>query len=220
VEFSYTHHGTQTIEYFWNKCKKAGNPNGLTEVAFKYPGMRPQTKETAILMLVDSIEAASRTIDPPDRGQFEIMVQRILFMKLQAGLLDDSGLSMRDLNTIVTRMADTLVNMHHHRIKYPWQATQAEQFGVPSRAVSDMPPAKGKDSSTASPAGKDEPEAEAPQQHTGERAIAVPRAEPDPAPSSVESANVRRLRAIDEGKSGPSVESVKSADGTAGRGQP
>lgn len=141
VEFSYTHHGTQTIEYFWNKCKKAGNPKGLTEAAFRYPGMRPQTKETAILMLVDSIEAASRTIEPPERAQFETMVQRILFTKLQAGLLDDSGLSMRDLNTIVTRMADTLVNMHHHRIKYPWQAKQAEQFGVPSKAVSEIPAA-------------------------------------------------------------------------------
>jgi hypothetical protein len=140
VEFSYTHHGNQTIEYFWNKCQKAGNPKNLPESAFKYPGMRPQTKETAILMLVDSIEAASRTIDPPDRTQFEIMIQKIFFTKLQSGLLDDSGLTMHDLNTIVTRMSDTLVNMNHHRIKYPWQAKQAEQFGVPSRAVSDPPP--------------------------------------------------------------------------------
>ncbi len=140
VEFSYTHHGKQTIEYFWNKCKQAGNPDGLEEKDFQYPGMTPQTKETAILMLVDSIEAASRTIDPPDRAQFEIMIQRIVFTKLQAGMLDDCGLKMNDLNVIVTRMADTLVNMNHHRIKYPWQAKQAEQFGVPSRAVSDRPP--------------------------------------------------------------------------------
>jgi hypothetical protein len=44
---------------------------------------------------------------------------------------------MSDLNILITRMADTLVNMHHHRIKYPWQAKQAEEFGVPSRAVND-----------------------------------------------------------------------------------
>ncbi len=140
VEFAYTHHGTQLVEFFWNRCKERGNPDGLTEEDFRYPGMKPQTKETAILMLVDSIEAASRTVDPPDRQQFETMIQRIVFTKLQSGQLDESGLSMEDLNVIVSRMADTLVNMHHHRIKYPWQAKQAEEFGVPSTAVSDMPP--------------------------------------------------------------------------------
>src|SRR5690606_33165640 len=97
--------------------------------------MKPQTKETGILMLVDSIEAASRTIDPPDRKQFEIMIQRIVFSKLSSGELDDCPLSMRELNIIVTRMADTLVSMHHHRIKYPWQVKQAAQFGVPPQAI-------------------------------------------------------------------------------------
>jgi hypothetical protein len=145
VEFSYTHHGTQVVEFFWNRCIERGNEDKRTEEDFRYPGMKPQTKETAILMLVDSIEAASRTIDPPDRQQFENMVQRIIFTKLQSGQLDESGLSMKDLNVIVTRMVDTLVNMHHHRIKYPWQAKEAEEFGVPSRAVSaPAPPIRSK----------------------------------------------------------------------------
>jgi membrane-associated HD superfamily phosphohydrolase len=65
VEFAYTHHGTQIVEYFWHKCQAQGNEKGLGEDYFRYPGMKPQTKETAILMLVDSIEAASRTIFPP-----------------------------------------------------------------------------------------------------------------------------------------------------------
>jgi len=121
VEFAYTHHGTQVVEYFWHKCLNAGNPKGLTEEHFRYPGMKPQTKETAILMLVDSIEAASRTIDPPEREKFEEMIQRIIFTKLRNGQLDESGLSVADLRTLVTRMSDTLVNMFHHRIRYPWQ---------------------------------------------------------------------------------------------------
>jgi len=83
--------------------------------------MKPQTKETAILMLVDSIEAASRTIDPPERDKFEEMIQRIVFTKLRNGQLDESGLTVADLRTLVTRMSDTLVNMFHHRIRYPWQ---------------------------------------------------------------------------------------------------
>jgi putative nucleotidyltransferase with HDIG domain len=121
VEFAYTHHGTQVVEYFWHKCINSGNPKALTEEHFRYPGMKPQTKETAILMLVDSIEAASRTIDPPERDKFEEMIQRIVFTKLRGGQLDESGLTVADLRTLVTRMSDTLVNMFHHRIRYPWQ---------------------------------------------------------------------------------------------------
>jgi putative nucleotidyltransferase with HDIG domain len=135
IEFSYTHHGTQVVEYFWNKCLEQGNPKHLSERHFRYPGMKPQTKETAILMLVDSIEAASRTIDEPERDKFEVMIQRIIFTKLKSGQLDDSGLTVEDLRVLVTRMSDTLVNMHHHRIKYQWQAKQAEQFGVPSQVA-------------------------------------------------------------------------------------
>jgi hypothetical protein len=97
--------------------------------------MKPQTRETAILMLVDSIEAASRTIDPPERDEFEAMVQRVVFTKLKQGQLDESGLNLSELKIIVNRMADTLANMHHHRIKYQWQAKRAEEFGVPSQAV-------------------------------------------------------------------------------------
>ncbi len=137
VEFAYTHHGTQLIEYFYKKYRDQGD-GSLGEEHFRYPGMRPQTKETAILMLVDSIEAASRTIDPPDRERFDQMVQRIIFTKLSQGQLDDSGLSMRELRIIQRRMVDTLVHMHHHRIKYPWQTERAEQFGVPSGAMRDQ----------------------------------------------------------------------------------
>lgn len=136
VEFAYTHHGTQLVEYFWMRCQQQGNPKGLDPSAFRYPGMKPQTRETAIVMLVDSIEAASRTIDPPERDSFEQMILRIVFTKIKDGQLDDSGLEMADLSVIMNRMADTLVNMHHHRIKYQWQAKRAQEFGVPSTAVS------------------------------------------------------------------------------------
>jgi cyclic-di-AMP phosphodiesterase PgpH len=140
VEFAYTHHGTQVVEYFWNKCLAQGNPRDLDAAHFRYPGMKPQTRETAILMLVDSIEAASRTIDPPERAAFESMIERIVFTKLSAGQLDESGLEIADLRVIINRMAETLVNMHHHRIKYQWQARRAEEFGVPSNAVRDSVP--------------------------------------------------------------------------------
>jgi putative nucleotidyltransferase with HDIG domain len=124
IEFAYTHHGTQLVEYFWNKNEEAGNPKKLTEKHFRYPGIKPQTKETAILMLVDSIEAASRTVDPPTREKFEEMIHRITFSKVGTGQLDESGLTVADLRILMQRMADLLVAMHHHRIQYPWQARQ------------------------------------------------------------------------------------------------
>lgn len=121
VEFVYTHHGTSVIEYFWHKELARGNPKELTENHFRYPGMRPRTKETAILMLVDSIEAASRTISPPDREKFEEMVQRIVFVKLGQGQLDECGLTLEDLRVMAMRLVDTLCNVYHSRIRYPWQ---------------------------------------------------------------------------------------------------
>jgi putative nucleotidyltransferase with HDIG domain len=132
VEFSYTHHGTQTIEFFWHKCKERGNPKELGEDFFRYPGMKPQSRETAILMLVDSIEAASRTIQPAERAKFEEMIQRIIFTKLRSGQLDDSGLTLEDVRTLTAKMADTLVNMFHGRIKYPWQSERAEGKAAPA----------------------------------------------------------------------------------------
>jgi putative nucleotidyltransferase with HDIG domain len=140
VEFAYTHHGTGLIEFFWNKCQQQGNPKGLDASYFAYPGMKPQTKETAILMLVDAIEAASRTLERPTRESIESMVQRLIYTKLASGQLDDCALDLSDLRVIINKMVDTLVSQHHHRIKYQWQVEQAEEFGVPSHAVRPSSP--------------------------------------------------------------------------------
>lgn len=137
IEFVYTHHGTQIVEFFWHKCQEQGNPKGLTEDHFRYPGMKPQTKETAILMLVDSIEAASRTIDPPEQEKFETMIQRVVFTKLKSGQLDESGLTIEDLRILVGRMSDTLTNVYHSRVKYPWQK---QPDPPPPRPTPMLPP--------------------------------------------------------------------------------
>lgn len=136
VEFAYTHHGTSVIEYFWHKTLQTGNPNERDESFFRYPGMRPRTKETAILMLVDSIEAASRTIDTPEREKFEELVQRIVFVKLRQGQLDESGLSLRELRTISARVVDSLCSIYHSRIKYPWQEKQ-DDLPLPGAATEE-----------------------------------------------------------------------------------
>jgi putative nucleotidyltransferase with HDIG domain len=124
VEFAYTHHGTSVIEYFWHKYLESGNPKGLSDTAFRYPGMRPRTKETAILMLIDAIEAAARSVEEPSREAFEGVVQRVMNVKLRQGQLDESGLTVQDLHVLQTTLTDTLCNAYHNRIKYPWQDRQ------------------------------------------------------------------------------------------------
>lgn len=126
VEFAYTHHGTSVIEYFWHKCLEQGNPKGLSDAAFRYPGMRPRSKETAILMLIDAIEAAARTVDEPTREKFEAIVLRVMNVKLRQAQLDECGLSMEDLRILQTSLTDTLCNAYHNRIKYPWQDKENE----------------------------------------------------------------------------------------------
>jgi len=81
--------------------------------------MRPRTKETAILMLVDSIEAAARTIDAPNRNAFEQLVRRIVFVKMKQGQLDESGLTLEELRVVIDTLVETLVSVYHSRIKYP-----------------------------------------------------------------------------------------------------
>jgi hypothetical protein len=139
VEFCYTHHGTQVVEYFWHKCRSQGNPKGLSEDYFRYPGMKPQTKETAILMLVDSIEAASRTVSPPELEKFEEMIRRIVFAKLASGQLDESGLSLEDLRVLTSRVASTLVNMAHGRVRYPWQREADEKAATTTPKPTSTP---------------------------------------------------------------------------------
>lgn len=138
VEFAYTHHGTQVVEYFWNKyqrkCGDMAPSERKPESSFRYPGMKPMTKETAILMLVDSIEAASRTVDPPTHDKFVEMIRRVVFSKLASGQLDDSGLTVVDLRIMINRMASALVNMSHGRIKYPWQREAKDEAPSPTAA--------------------------------------------------------------------------------------
>lgn len=132
IEFAYTHHGTSVIEFFWHKCKKDGNPQGLTEQAFRYPGMRPRTKETGILMLIDAIEAGARTVDPPNRKKFSELVRRVIFTKLQQGQLDESGLTLSELRTVTNRIIDSLCSAYHSRIRYPWQEAEAPKPAQPT----------------------------------------------------------------------------------------
>jgi putative nucleotidyltransferase with HDIG domain len=113
------HHGTSKVEYFYRKAAEAGSEEPPEEQSFRYPGPRPRTKETAIVMLADSIEAAARTLEEPNHQRFQDLVYRLVNRKLFDGQLDEAPLTLRDLRTISDTFVTTLMGIYHARIKYP-----------------------------------------------------------------------------------------------------
>ncbi|MFH2010590.1 MAG: HDIG domain-containing metalloprotein [bacterium] len=171
-EFIFTHHGDGLLEFFWHKCQEQGNSRALPEDAFHYPGIPPQTKETAILAIVDAMEAASKSLKEPDAGGIDNLVRRIVFGKLQAGQLDQAGLTGADLATITTTVQEILRSQFHVRPEYPWQKQERERE---ARAAATEPPESvARDTSPG-------PEGRAPKPPVEE---AVPKARPrEPSPS-------------------------------------
>jgi len=125
IDFMHMHHGDGLLEYFWVKCQEQGNPGRLSEADFRYPGVKPDSRETAILAICDAVEAASRTLRSPDATAIEGLVQRIVYGKLHLGQLDDSGLTVADLRMISNSLMETIKHAHHGRIEYPWQRTSS-----------------------------------------------------------------------------------------------
>lgn len=111
------HHGTSIIKYFYVEAYKE-NPN-VDISLFTYPGPRPQSKITAILMILDSIEAASRTIEIPTRENLERLIENIVNDKMAQGELNDSGLTLKDIEIVKRISFQKIIVSLHERIKYP-----------------------------------------------------------------------------------------------------
>ncbi len=117
------HHGTTLIQYFYHRAladnASGGCPSPGLEQRFRYPGPRPQTRESAIVMLADSVEAATRSLDQPDQEQLATMVNTIVRCKIEDGQLDECGLTFRDARMISEAFMHVLGAMLHGRIAYP-----------------------------------------------------------------------------------------------------
>jgi len=105
-------------KYFYDKALKSGSED-LTIDKFRYPGPRPQTRETGIAMLADAVEAASRTLDQPSPARIDNLIQRIINDRFESGELDQCPLTLRDLAKIKRSFAQVLVAAFHHRVEYP-----------------------------------------------------------------------------------------------------
>jgi cyclic-di-AMP phosphodiesterase PgpH len=118
LRFVEEHHGTSVMTYFFSKAKEMGLPLDSDE-EFRYPGPKPQSKETAIVMLADSTEAASRTLDNPTPARIRNLIQKLINDKFSSGELTDSALTLKDLNDIREAFMSILIGVFHQRIAYP-----------------------------------------------------------------------------------------------------
>lgn len=112
------HHGTSLLAFFYHKAK-IENEGEVNEEKFRYRGPRPRTREEAIVMLADCVEAAVRSLENKDEPSIRAMVQKLLQEKLADGQMGDSGLTLRDMETIESAFVHVFCGYFHSRIKYP-----------------------------------------------------------------------------------------------------
>lgn len=118
-DFISTHHGKSKTKYFYNSFKNEFPDFKINEESFTYPGPNPFTKETAILMMADSVEAASRSLKEYTEESIAKLVNNIIDGQIADGLMKDAPISFRDVETIKSVFIEKLKTMYHTRISYP-----------------------------------------------------------------------------------------------------
>lgn len=114
------HHGTTLISYFFEEAKKNTDSEEVNEGRFRYPGPKPQTREAAIIMLADSVEAAARTLEQHTHTKIDSLVSKIVEHKLNdENQLDESDLTLKDIEKIEQMFVKVISSMYHGRIDYP-----------------------------------------------------------------------------------------------------
>jgi cyclic-di-AMP phosphodiesterase PgpH len=156
ADFIPQHHGTRTLHFFLRKAQAlAKTGETIDEKDFRYPGPKPQFKESAIMMLADSCEAAARSLARPDPDNIRTIVAKIVDAIISDGQLDECNVSLRELTTIRETMIGSLTAIYHARIDYPGfnppppltplpQANlDSEERGVSYARPSEVPISKG-----------------------------------------------------------------------------
>ncbi len=113
------HHGTTLVVYFYHKAKQCNKEGTVNEENFRYEGPKPTTKEAAVVMLADSVEAAVRSMTDKTEGKIEGLVRKIIKDKLDDGQLDLCPLTLKDLDVIANSFMKVLSGLFHEREKYP-----------------------------------------------------------------------------------------------------
>jgi putative nucleotidyltransferase with HDIG domain len=121
IDFIPMHHGTSVLSYFYDKAKRLYGEENVDINKFRYKGPKPNSKETAIVMLADSCESAVRSIVEPTEEKIKNVINNIINAKLQDNQLDETPLNFSDINKIKETFLNILISQHHKRIKYPKQ---------------------------------------------------------------------------------------------------
>ncbi len=124
LDFIPQHHGTLLVEYFCDKARKSSENGQVEEERFRYPGPKPRSAETAILMITDAVEAASRSLHEPSGERIDSMVRQIIQARIADGQFDECSLSTKDIAGIRKALTDSLTAAFHRRLEYPWQKAQ------------------------------------------------------------------------------------------------
>jgi len=127
INFIRTHHGTTRTDYFYNAFIKAHPDKIVDEQMFRYPGPIPFSKETAVLMMADSVEAASRSIKEPDAENISNLVDKIIEGKLVQGQLKNSDITMQEIESIRTIFKRMLMSIYHVRVDYDVKKVKADE---------------------------------------------------------------------------------------------
>lgn len=113
------HHGTQLIAFFYSRAQEQLGEENVDEADYRYPGPKPQSKETAVAMMADSIESATRVLQEPTPERVRDLVEGIIGSKQQDGQLDQAPLTMREITALKDTFVKVLSGIYHHRIDYP-----------------------------------------------------------------------------------------------------
>ncbi|XP_060084659.1 cyclic-di-AMP phosphodiesterase PgpH-like [Ylistrum balloti] len=121
TDFILEHHGTSRVEYFYNQAKEQhSEKEDITDdTTYRYPGPKPNSKETALVMLADVVESATRTLDNPTPDRISAFVSRLIEKIYADNQLDQAPLTLKDLSIAKKAFTDVLTGMYHHRIDYP-----------------------------------------------------------------------------------------------------
>jgi len=120
IDFIREHHGTMYTHYQYSQAvREAGDPSKVDKSLFTYPGPRPQSRETALLMLADGTEARARSEVPHDEDELHALINVVFDFYEKNGQLDDTNLTLKDLQVIKNSFFQTLMGTYHPRVKYP-----------------------------------------------------------------------------------------------------
>ncbi len=131
------HHGTTVMEYFYRKAQDADPKGTVRAEDFRYPGPRPQSPETAILMMADTVEATVRSLDAPTPNKIRSVVTDAIEKRMKDGQLEECGLSLQDLASIRESFITTFHSIYHPRIKYPTDSSSSKRLEIEADDSSD-----------------------------------------------------------------------------------